>query len=462
MSHSISIDAVQLLSTANPSPYWDDLAMKMEVIVEEPGSDELLVTAVEGRIGSVGAGGLVDVRPLLTYMGGHWQAELPPLSDGTSVSLRVTVLNVRDLDDLSVERLLAQIGILAATAAAFHFVPVPKDKIAAWAIKGLEAITGVGLEKLIDELLEDPPKCAGLVFSETKSFSGATIKAKPYISVPDEDFFKGIFTDTIAQSTPISSNQGCGTPKAIVAFSLHRAEPKLFAPPIGEFKTKILPVVDLGLSKIFGAWADDPFAPYPRVIVVIMPSNKPGTDLVDVSVRETLEHGSGQIVVNKTDPQMSAVLADRLIPGKNVYGVRDRSAIATLNPFVKAASKAPMQGGAGSTLLSSNDVANSGVSHNQLVVPPPGNIVPPPNNDLFNASNIIAEYLEISPISFAIGELLRSTMTIFLPDGIALSCWMEVLDAKGAKPELVVRYTRQGNLFVTRTDVWLSRHNPVK
>ena len=522
---TISLDALQILSTANPSPYWDDVVVSASLQV----GGEMYAVA-EGKLGTHGKGATIPLNGL-TAKFGVW----PPVIDTdelgphTNILLRVDVVNVRGLPARDVERLIA--GLLLATlgGAAGAFIPKDVAKELLILIGAGKGLVGGAVGKVIDKIFTDPPSCVGEMGEFVVSFSVNDALTKPYAwETVWQNFSSSMKRGTwknSGTSTKPPEGDGCGTPEVALFWSLIRED--YVSLPGTTFARRYVPQKAASLEAWFGQWAESPGLP--RLQISIQRGTLTGADVVRVSILEQLGAYGGQRIVQAVLDnrvietghhlryfedtwarvgRLSALLDERSSVFKNQQAGLLEAAMGMTQGFAHAAgglmveriAVADLAAEGAPTVVGAVHHAAAGamqtmsegarpsafgakaavhgeaetlVDHGGLDSVPVLKVSRSPAAEL----KALTTHQTIAPSlagAFAggiasaipISDLTESALTIFIPEhGISLALYKEIVtDGSGKKlhESYAVRYTRGPTIRATQTDVMLGRPLIVK
>jgi hypothetical protein len=444
--YSFEIEEVKVTSTGMNPPYWDLLlmlvALEKTVVGDDGQIEQQILGFKSGLIGYIGAGHTVDIGSLKASDGSPWVLDLPEVERSDRLRLKVQLSNVRELDDLVVERILAKLGLVAADVAAGKLITVPA---------ALEVVKDIGLGvigflagEVIDQLLADPPDCAGLVYDQIFDVSPTSLEDLEYKEVNSPEGIYKVKSDPVPRLPMTGNSTRCHIFTGQVAFAIHRL---ITYPPFGispKVKTKHLPSGQVKAKSVQASWIDvsSVGAAQSLVSVVISPTEKKWQDGINVSIREEVVDTSGQrtTVTQEAFKDLQWEWMAYLTPGASI--------MATFK----------------SQLLLDPDVLHH--HFKRLVAVAPGAVVQQTEREMLHPAAIAelttlstVHELELTHPGVNFGSILTTTAALLLPDGTQLSFWTE-LTKEGTvilNRGLIMRYKRPANTVATLTDTWMVR-----
>ena len=466
--YSVRLDTVQLISTANPYPYWDQLIIAMSVDRIRTVNNARKVVGSAGwrtaYLGGMGRGAMKELISVKPEGGTEWEIDVPEPEPGEELRLSIGIRNVRGLSDQEITRLMGKIGVFSSEAIVGEFIETVGTAASIAKSVGL-GIAGLILEHVIDELFPDPPSCTGRVMEATMSCNPVTLAGRfPHLHTSE-------LQNWLGEEVEEAPGEDCGRPCARVLCTVKRRFFLSFG-PVTSIKNIYAELDTLRIDDIVGTWVDEgsSASASQRVKVTISKGNIELKDSVNVIVQEK-HFGQGNVVTNVVTRQYADLHLEwlgRLLPNKEVFGDLQPLSLLPSTPRLPVLvtnldgiglneetgeSQEPKQPGlaaaSSTTLLESPKVSDfhsvSVEFHNILLL-----------------SELQYRGIDDPP---TIGLMLRRTACLPLPNGIILSVWAVFTMINGkAEPtsDIAIRYSRSDNLVATRTDCWLARWKLIK
>lgn len=285
---TIRLESIEIVSTRNPPPYWDDLQLVFDVLtpkaIVQITQPEERAETLKARLGLFGSGAMVPLHGRLDDKGRSLSFDVD-IDEENGVFFYIALLNVRDLTNSQVARLLTELGI-SVTGAILGTVVPAADALqkAAWAVGG--ALGAKGISALVDKIFVERPDCTGRIgFVGALIYNAEQILELPYeVRMPEVPVLQ---TPVEKRAYLMDTLTGQNEEPAPCQDSLFRAtvafEYETVVPPVSSPKNLLESLIDGDPRAWVGEYASDPKANWesPRVRVILtQPDNASGEPAV--------------------------------------------------------------------------------------------------------------------------------------------------------------------------------------
>ena len=475
-TYTFRLDAFTLISTACPSPYWDDLVVQVMVSVNKVPVHGFVV----GHLGLLGRGGSVLFSDRKPHLRDNWEFEVE-LDDEIpqEVEVQVGIDNLRGLPNHDVAKFLVKLGVSVVGATVGGVVTIAETGAKVF-VGVLGAVGGTTVSEFLGKLFGEVPDCVGTVFRRDIGFYSPTLKYLPYVWSGDTPYgVPQTWTNAIESESVGKPGEDCGMPQGVLTYSIIRTVPHPMFGSAKPPKQVATANTAMDLEQLSGAWADEVSSPYTRVWLEIGRSKSGGADLFDVKLREVAETPLGKTVAHGEFAGVPVTMQPQLAPQSAWYGklhafgpslgLAPGAQLDTRHAHGQLAQSAETASDEAPEHADSDDRASAADGLATMVAKPAlSQVVIDRRVVERQAVETVSAIRErvLVPHGGGLATLDQQPAPVMiLPNGVVLSFWEsrdEGSAKKGPPNGVITRYWRPGNAIATSTYVDLARWSPIR